>query len=292
MVDALERHRITSFSGVPELYHALLSCTDLGRRSLPQLGYMTVAGGALDHDAALRVSALITPAKFYIMYGQTEATARLAYLPPEQLPHKPNSIGRAIPGVELQVQDDEGRQVSHGTAGELCCRGPNTMLGYWRDRRATAQAMRRGWLRTGDLATADGDGFFYLAGRKNEQLKIKGLKVVPRQVESAIAARMPKCQVVVIPYTVHSTTRLAMFVAPLKGPPPTPSEVHEICRATLARHEVPNRIRIIDRVPLTPSLKVDLASLSLQLENGQPRLPNVALTCPSVVSSANVEQAT
>lgn len=290
IVDALERHGITSFSGVPELYHALLSCSDLGRRPLPQLRYMTVAGGALDQDTSLRVSELISPSRFFVMYGQTEATARLAYLPEQELRRRPNSIGKAIVNVELQIQDDDGREVECGQTGELCARGPNIMLGYWRNSEATAHTLQNGWLRTGDLATADNDGFFYLVGRKKEQVKIRGINVAPRQVANSISGQFPSCHVVVIPYTTNSTTRLALFLAPLNGAPPSLSLVRQVCRATLPRHEVPNHIAIIDQVPLTPSLKVDLKSLSNQLENQRSSLTSVSMTRTSGVSLTAAEQ--
>ena len=119
IVEALQRHRANSFAGVPDLYHALLSHSDLGRVPLPDLRYMTVAGGALQPEAAGQVAERIAPAQFFTMYGQTEATARLAYLPPDQLRRRPGSIGKAIAGVELQVQDDSGRQVPPGGVGEL-----------------------------------------------------------------------------------------------------------------------------------------------------------------------------
>jgi acyl-CoA synthetase (AMP-forming)/AMP-acid ligase II len=291
IVDAFQQHGITSFSGVPELYHALLSCSDLGRRRLPFLRYMTVAGGALDHDAAMRVAELIPPAQFYVMYGQTEATARLAFVPPQSLPQKQNSIGRAIPDVELQVQDDDGRQVAGGATGELCCRGPNTMLGYWRDPSQTSRVLRNGWLRTGDLATADEDGFFYLTGRRKEQVKIRGMKVEPQQVAKAIAAHFPGCRTVAVPYTANSTVRLALFVASVSGPPPSTNEVRRVCRATLLRHEVPGHVEIIDRIPLTPSLKVDLQALSSQLEKQAGESDAASATTSSCESLASVEQA-
>ncbi len=290
IVDALERHGITSFSGVPELYHALLSCSDLGRRPLPHLRYMTVAGGALDQATSLRVSELISPARFFVMYGQTEATARLAYLPEQELGQRPNSIGKAIVNVELQIQDDDGREVECGQTGELCARGPNIMLGYWRNGESTAQTLQNGWLRTGDLATADNDGFFYLVGRKKEQVKIRGINVAPRQVANSISGQFPSCHVVVIPYTTNSTTRLALFLAPLNGAPPSPSLVRQVCRANLPRHEMPNHIAIIDQVPLTPSLKVDLKSLSNQLENQSGSLTSVHMTRTSGVSLTAAEQ--
>jgi acyl-CoA synthetase (AMP-forming)/AMP-acid ligase II len=296
IVEALQRHRVSSFAGVPELYNSLLSYSDVGRLPLPDLRYMTVAGGALQPEAALKVAELIAPAHFFTMYGQTEATARLAYLPPDQLHQRPGSIGKAIPGVELQVQDPSGRQVAPGEIGELCARGANVMLGYWNDEAATADVLRTagrptsaavpsppgrgqgegqknqeviippfpsgGWLRTGDLACTDDDGFFYFKGRQTNEIKICGVRVDLAAVIAALNTRFPGCRLTVVPFQLNHTTRLAMFVASSKTPFLSIERIRDICRATLARHEVPAYIEVVDRFSLNAALKVDLPALA------------------------------
>ncbi len=262
IIDAIHQHRATSFAAVPEMYHGLIACSELGQRALPSLRYMTVAGGALRHDAALEMAELISPAQFFVMYGQTEATARLAYLPCQELERRPNSIGQAIPHVELQVQDRRGRAVRCGEMGELCARGSNVMLGYWRDERATARALKNGWLCTGDLATVDREGFFHLRGRRNDQVKIRGMKVAPGEIADVLSRRLPACQVAVVPFSLDNVTRLAVFLAPHQSAPELPSQIRRICRETLSRHEFPSHIEIVDRLPLTDSMKVDRYSLA------------------------------
>jgi acyl-CoA synthetase (AMP-forming)/AMP-acid ligase II len=281
VVDALHRHRATSFAAVPEMYYALISCSELGRRALPDLRYMTVAGGALRHEAALRIADLISPARFFVMYGQTEATARLAYLPYQELKRQRNSIGKPIPNVELQVQDEDGRAVKWGEIGELCARGANVMLGYWKDREATERAVKNGWLRTGDLATADEEGFCHLQGRRNDQVKIRGMKVIPGEIAEAISPRLPDCQIAVVPFTLDDVTRLALFVAPRQGIPGLDGQIRRVCLETLARHEFPSYIEIVDRFPLTDSLKIDFHSLS----NRAARRCSLTATTPWLAAS-------
>ncbi len=123
ILDALERHGATSFSAVPEGYHSLLAFGELGHRPLPHLRYMSVAGGALKPEAVVAVAQRIAPADFYVMYGQTEATARLAYLPAPLAQVRPDSIGRAIPEVDLRVLSPDGNEVVDGETGELCAGG-------------------------------------------------------------------------------------------------------------------------------------------------------------------------
>jgi acyl-CoA synthetase (AMP-forming)/AMP-acid ligase II len=262
IVDALERHGANSFAGVPEMYSAMLACSDLGTRKLPQLRYMTVAGGALAPGDAIEVAERIAPAEFYVMYGQTEATARLAYLTPAELQRRPTSIGKAIPHVELQVRHPDGRAVAVGESGELCARGANVMLGYWQNAAATARVVKDGWLHTGDLARVDEEGFFYVTGRRNQQVKIRGLKVVPGDVAAVIARHLPDCRVSVVPFERRNGTRLALFVAANSRGPALPEEILRICQKTLARHQLPSHVEVLDSLPLTASLKVDLHALT------------------------------
>jgi acyl-CoA synthetase (AMP-forming)/AMP-acid ligase II len=262
VVGALQQHAVTSFAAVPEMYYALISCSELGRRPLTNLRYMTVAGGGLRPDAALQMADLISPARFFVMYGQTEATARLAYLPHDELSRKTGSIGKAIPNVELRVLHPDGKAAPRGEVGELCARGPNVMLGYWKNREATARTLKNGWLHTGDLATVDEEGFFFLAGRRNDQVKICGMKVRPREIADTLSRRLPACQIAVVPFSRNNTTRLALFLAPNEGAPNESGHVRDVCQETLARHEWPCHIEIVERLPLTDSLKIDFHKLS------------------------------
>src|SRR5262245_22235366 len=184
IIKALRKHDCTSFSAVPDLFRGLLERSSMGQASLPALRYMAVAGGALRHDLALEVGRRIAPAEFFAMYGQTEATARLAYVPPRELAAlSDGAIGRAVPGVTLQVVDERGVEVAPGAIGELRARGPGVMLGYWDDTEATDECLRDGWLYTGDLATVDARGWIIHKGRRNALVKIAGFRVHPSALE-------------------------------------------------------------------------------------------------------------
>ena len=181
IVQALQKHACTSFSAVPDLYRSLLERSSLGTTDLPALRYMAVAGGALRHELAVDVARRIAPAEFFVMYGQTEATARLAYVPPSHLPElAAGTIGRAIPGANLQIVDEQGRPVAPGEVGELRAQGPGIMLGYWRDPAATGERIRDGWLYTGDLATLDSQGWIIHKGRRQCTRQDRRLSRAPR----------------------------------------------------------------------------------------------------------------
>ncbi len=278
VTEALRCHEIASLAAVPEVYHALLAHSDLGRSPLPALRYMTVAGGALAPPLVREVARRIAPARFYVMYGQTEATARLAYLPPELVHEHPDSIGRAVPGVVLRVVDDGGVEVPHGAVGELQARGPNIMQGYWCDPAGTAAVLQDGWLRTGDLAVADARGLLYLKGRDNDLVKVQGIRLHPTEIEAVIAERWPGCRPIVVPYRQPGSpaadgsanspglTRLAAFVVADSEGRPTAEEIHRHCLRELPRPKVPAHVEIVCELPLNASLKVNRPALSRRAE--------------------------
>jgi long-chain acyl-CoA synthetase len=172
--DDVRRHAATSFAGVPYSY-AMLERIGVRDMELPSLRTMTQAGGRLDPELALRYA---ERTRFFVMYGQTEATARIAYVPPERLAEKAGTIGIAIPGGGLRVADD----------GELIYTGPNVMLGYAESRADLARGDElRGVLPTGDLGTVDADGFFSVTGRLKRIAKVFGQRVNLDEVEAAVA---------------------------------------------------------------------------------------------------------
>lgn len=266
VVDALERHRATSFSAVPEGYYSLMSMSDLRERDLPHLRYMSVAGGALKPSAVVEMAQAISPAEFFVMYGQTEASARLAYLPAHLAPVHPNSIGQAIPGVELRVLDQNGHEAALNETGELCARGANVMLGYWHDDAGTRKVLRDGWLRTGDLASRDEAGYFYVKARKNDLIKVQGFRIHPREVEDAVAQHFPGLRLIVVPYQHAGTTRLALYAVTSQADPQLADELRRVCVRELPRHKIPSHVEVLDRAPLNASMKLDRTALKRRAE--------------------------
>ena len=265
ILQALQEHQATSFSAVPEVFAMLLRFARLAETRLPHLRYMSVAGGALQPGLALEIARGIAPAQFYVMYGQTEATARLSYLPPAELAQRWGSIGRGIPGVEMRVTDDRGAPVGAWRMGRLRVRGENVMLGYWRDPDATAELLQGGWLDTGDLATVDEDGYIYLRGRSSLLVKIQGHRLHPLEVEEAVARHLPGAQVVVVPYQPDGVTRLALFLVPADGVPISEREIRRICSRELPPHKTPSEIQVLDQWPLNEARKVDRRALVQRL---------------------------
>ncbi|HEY6860433.1 MAG TPA: class I adenylate-forming enzyme family protein [Pseudolabrys sp.] len=264
IVEALHKLEATSFSAVPEVYGMLLKYGRLGERPFPALRYMTVAGGELRHDLAVEIADRIAPASFHVMYGQSEAAARLTSLLPQQLPIRRGSIGKPIWGVELAVMDEANRELPPGAVGMLCARGKNVMLGYWQDPAATADVLAGdGWLRTGDLAHRDEEGYFYLHGRANLLVKVQGHRVHPAEIEGVVEAGFPQTCAVAIPIPRGDDMRFVLFLAPRDDRPIDVAKIRETCQRELPPYKLPLHYEVVDRFPLTSGHKIDRAALAL-----------------------------
>lgn len=182
--ERFERYRITNFNGVPYHYEMLLRAGFL-EREYPHLRFMTQAGGKLLKERVERFSTHLKSrgVDFYVMYGQTEATARIAYVPPASLPKKAGAIGLPIPGVSLSVES--GADAEH--PAELVCEGPNVMLGYAKCREDLALGdVLGGRLRTGDIGYRDSEGYFYVTGRSKRFIKMHGHRVSLDHIEQIL----------------------------------------------------------------------------------------------------------
>jgi acyl-coenzyme A synthetase/AMP-(fatty) acid ligase len=187
-LDRLEASGSTNLSGVPYSYD-LLEKIGFRERAFPALRFMTVAGGRLSPDTIRLYNHHLSDrgARLFVMYGQTEAAARMAYMPPERLAGREDRIGIAIPGGSLTIEDEEGRLIlGANQPGELVYRGPNVMMGYASSRADLALGPELSELRTGDLATRDADGFFRIVGRKKRISKIAGLRIGHDSLEAVL----------------------------------------------------------------------------------------------------------
>jgi len=186
VLERLQREKATSLAGVPSTFYLFLKRTDLSSFDLTSLRYVTQAGGGMDPERIAEFRRLVPSADFVVMYGQTEATARLSYLPPDELPRQMGSAGRPIPGVELTVRNEAGEILPPGEVGEVWARGDNVMMGYWKDPEETGQTLKDGWLLTGDLGYMSEEGFLFLKGRAREMIKSGAHRISPAEIEEII----------------------------------------------------------------------------------------------------------
>ncbi|GAB4167722.1 MAG: class I adenylate-forming enzyme family protein [Calditrichia bacterium] len=198
ILDTMKKTEVTGFSGVPSTFSILLHKTKIKSMRFPSLRYLTQAGGAMAPAMQKEVAMTFYPAKLFIMYGATEASARLSYLDPVDLPRKWGSIGKAIPNVDLFVADEEGNPLPVGREGEIVARGANLMVGYWKDPDGTARALRNGLYWTGDIGVTDEEGFIYVVGRSKDMIKVGGERVSAKEIEERIMEHPEVSEVAVI----------------------------------------------------------------------------------------------
>lgn len=259
----MQSESVTGLSGVPSTFAILMSRARIEEFDLSAMRYITQAGGAMTRADIQRMRELVPSARFFVMYGQTEATARLTYLAPERLNDKLGSIGKPIDGVEIEVRDPEGRVLPPGKTGELCARGPNIMLGYWRDEEATRTAVVDGWLHTGDLGHADEDGFLYIEGRVVEMIKVGSFRVSPLEIEEVLATLpgIAEMAVTSIPDELLGQAVKAVLVL-CEGATLDERDVKAHCLSRLAAYKVPKVVEFARVLPRTSSGKIQRFKLS------------------------------
>ncbi len=254
--------KCTGFSGVPTVFTMLLDRSALRDTDLRSLRYMAQAGGHLPPAYVSSMRDAIAPARFFVMYGATEAAPRLSYLDPDLIPEKPGSVGKAVPNCELRVVDEWGTPVRPGETGEIVARGSNITQGYWRDPAATAEVLVDGWYHTGDMGHADSDGDLFITGRKRDFLKVRGVRVGTRGIEDELARHPAVADVAVVgvPHPTMGEAPVA-FVTENAGVTTTEAEIRAYAADRLPPEQRPERVWVRDVLPVNASGKVDKRTL-------------------------------
>jgi acyl-CoA synthetase (AMP-forming)/AMP-acid ligase II len=264
VIKDIDTYQCTGFAGVPSTYQILINKTRFLQQEFPSLRYFTQAGGQLPNRYIKLLTDHFPEKKFYVMYGATEATARLSYLPPELVTIKMGSIGKGIPGVTLAVLNKNMQEVKPSEIGEIVGKGDNIMKGYYNDPEATEAVLKNGWLYTGDLATVDDDGFIYVVGRSKNIIKSGGYRISPNEIENEILSfeKFKGCVVFGIPDEIMGEAVVAVIQAP------DTVDQHDLCREIVTHcnkrfpsYKVPKKIFFIDEFPLNSSNKIDMAAL-------------------------------
>lgn len=259
VINDLIKFKCTGFAGVPSHYQILLRKTkSFLNMSFPDLRYVTQAGGKLHNVFIEEFNSIFPQVEFFVMYGQTEATARLSYLPPALLRSKLGSIGKGIPGVELKVVDQNYREVKPGETGEIIARGDNIMVGYYKDEELTRQTFYNGWLKTGDLAVTDDDGFIFLTARSKEILKIRGKRVSPKEIEEIILnmKEVVDCSVIAIDDEIEGEALTAQVVLQDEFKDKINSQaIIDFCSLYLEQFKVPSRILFLEKMNINSTGK-------------------------------------
>jgi acyl-CoA synthetase (AMP-forming)/AMP-acid ligase II len=246
----MRQHAVTGFAGVPSTFALLLHRSNIDEVLLPDLRYVTQAGGGLPPTRILEWLERGPKAAFYVMYGATEASARLTYLEPSELRRKLGSIGRAIPNVEILVVTEDGRVAAEGEVGELVARGANISPGYWNNPNETAARFTEIGYMTGDLGYADEEGYLFLVGRRHDMIKVGAHRVGAKEIEDVLHQypAVHEAAVVAAPDDILGEVPVA-FVA-LREDLPNPAEaLRAFCSHSLPAYKVPVRFVFWQELP-------------------------------------------
>ncbi len=258
----IEKEKCTGFAGVPTIYISLLKKTSFNDFDLSSLRYMTQAGGPLSKTFIDQIAQKLPDVKFIIMYGQTEASARISYLPYQHLHEKLGSVGIGVDGVTITIEDANGKICAPGDHGEICIQGENVMQGYWHNPEATAQVLINRKLHTGDMGYKDSDGFLYIVGRQTEILKISEHRVSPYEIEEVLLghASVEECAVIGCNHS-QSGQYVKAFVVK-NSSEITENQIKKFSKQFLASYKIPKKVVFVNSLPKTSSGKIKRTLLS------------------------------
>lgn len=266
VLEAFRNCPVSVFVGVPTMYHQMLHHPQIRQMEGKKLRALIVGAAPLPetlfHAIAERFRVPITEG-----YGLSEAGPVVAHNPMYG-EKKVGSVGLPVEGVSVRVVDEEDREVSVDEVGELLVRGPNVMQGYLNQPEATSQALKDGWLHTGDMARIDQDGYIFIVDRKKDMILTGGFNIYPREIEEVIHLHPSVDEAAVIGIPDEEKGELAAAFVILKpGQTPSGQEIIEFCRSRMAVYKAPRQVFFVDELPRNPSGKV----LKRFLREGQPQ---------------------
>jgi acyl-CoA synthetase (AMP-forming)/AMP-acid ligase II len=254
LMEATARHRATVLFGVPAVLRMLLTHQRWDEFDLSSVR-LVYFGGALGPLTILEefAEAVNRPIDFVQIYGLTEGGPFATIAPPETVKAKPKSIGKPVPGVQLEIVDPEtGERVPDGEVGEIVLRSATVMSGYWRNPEATAQALRDGWLHTGDLGVRDAEGDIEIVDRLKDMIRTGGENVYAAEVERVLVSHPAVVEAAVIGVPDERWDERVVAVVALREPNALDeAQLQEYCREHLARYKVPKEIRFTEDFPRT-----------------------------------------
>ncbi len=257
VLDVMSKEKITGFSGVPSTFAILLHRSNFAKYDWSHLRYVTQAGGPMTPALTAKLIETLPHTKIYVMYGQTEAAARLSYLDPENLIKKLGSIGKAIPGVTLTIRNQNGEVCPPNMEGEIVACGENIMIGYWNQPEETSKILKADGLHTGDLAKTDEDGYIYIVGRNSEMIKSGAHRISPKEIEVILGEHeaVLESAVIGIPDEIMGESIKAVVV--LKdGFDISDREIIKHCAKNLPPFKVPKVVEFVTGLPKTTSGKI------------------------------------
>jgi acyl-CoA synthetase (AMP-forming)/AMP-acid ligase II len=271
ILDLIERHRVTTFAGIPTMFRMLLAA-GAERRDLSSVRLWGGGGDAFPTDLVRTFKRLSPRGWFVTGYGLAETAGQLTINP---LGLGDACVGWFLPGVRARLVDESGRDVKAGEVGELVVKTPSIMQGYWDDAEATKKSIEDGWFRTGDLMKKGKYGLHYFVAREKDMIKVSGYSVFPAEVEAILETHPDVEQSVVVglPHPVKGTLPVAAVVR-RDGAKTSEEELHVWAKDKVARYRCPRRIVFVDAIalnqamkPLRRQVRADLLEMGVEVES-------------------------
>jgi long-chain acyl-CoA synthetase len=257
LLEGIQQHRVTVFESVPIVFQLLLGVRDLANYDTSSVKIAAMMGTSIPLPLLRAFQSAQPHIKVIQGFGLTETAPMITLVEPERAETKMGSIGRAVPGVEVKIVDEAGKEVPIGEPGEIITRGPHVMKGYFRKPEATAARIRDGWLYTGDVGKVEADGYYYHLGRRDDMIITGGLNVYPAEVENLIYT-YPGVQETIV-FAIPDPKRgyvIGAALVPRPGANIVERDLVSFLRGNLANFKVPQKIVVRDSLPRTSSGKI------------------------------------
>ncbi len=256
----IEKYQVTVVMGVPTIHQALLTSPSFNTTDLSTVRWFYNGGAPCPREL---IDAYFDRGFLFGQgFGMTETSPTLFMLSKEDAPRKRGSIGKPVLFSEYKLLDSEGKEVEKGAVGELAVRGPNIMKEYWNRADATKDALRDGWLLTGDLAKTDDEGFLFIVGRKKEMIISGGENIYPLEVEQVISQMEGIAEVAVVGNADPLWGEVpAAFIVKENGSALTEEAVIQHCQGNLAKYKIPKKVTFLKEMPKNATGKIQKTKL-------------------------------
>jgi len=247
LVKELGKYPFTAMTGVNTLFNALLNNKDFHKLDFSSL-HLSAGGGMPVHQAVAERWEKLTGQFLLEGYGLTECSP-LVSVNPHDIDYHSGSIGLPVPSTEVKLIDDDGNEVAPGEPGELCIKGPQVMLGYWQRPDATDEILQDGWLRSGDVAVMDEEGFLRIVDRKKDMILVSGFNVYPNEIEDVVMQHSGVQEVAAVGIPSEASGELVKIFVVKKEASLTEEALITFCRRHLTGYKVPKQVEFRAELP-------------------------------------------
>jgi len=258
-LQAVAEERCTALFGVPTMFIAQLDHPEFARFDLRSLRTGIMAGSPCPIEVMKKVQSQMNMGEVTIAYGMTETSpVSTQCATDDPVERRVSTVGQVLPHIEIKIVDPEGKAVPRGETGEFCTRGYSVMKGYWNDAEKTRDAIdEAGWMRTGDLATMDEEGYVNIVGRLKDMVIRGGENVYPREIEEFLYShpKIQYVQVIGVPDPRYGE-EICAWIKLKAGQTATPEEIREFCKGQIAHYKIPRYIEFVPEFPMTITGKI------------------------------------